>query len=303
MMNNETSNHNSEGPQQREAASKDALNRIERIFSQWTSLSERLTNAAVVFRIIGSRIDWNNLAIDVSGDVIIRFETVCLWLRKTLPQLAPEVQEQASKLLDGSHVEEIIIALHSLSEHNRRKLRLRYQSPLLASLRSGFGLFPMRLDYSIFYLLDPGNLQSLSVTLIRIASILEYAASDLEQIEDIDDIVYRNHYDPTRVDRSRVLQLLMHLEQQVSELPENAVKKQLASNVKELIAEVHRPRPRWRSFIGKAVILLAIIADIKTMHPEIGNDILRTIDAVIQAVVTGSQVTHATNSKEHGQRA
>jgi hypothetical protein len=224
-------------------------------------------------------------------------ESVFLWIRKILPELAPEVREQIQKLLDDTHTEHTIASLYMLGDVNRRRLRLRQSGPWFVALMSKMGMLRVGIDDKTAENLREEHLQTIRVALNRLSGMLSYAADDLEELEESDDIYFAEHYAPQKVDRSRVSAVLQSLESQIQELPDEiAVKRSLLRTVEELKRESQRPRPRWRSFLGKAVILLAIIADVKTMHPEIGGEILRTIDAVIQTIVTGCQATQSGSS-------
>lgn len=268
-----------------------ALKDIEQVLSQWGELPDKVRRSASVFRFVSSRLDPRSRTLDVPDEVATRFESVCLWVRKILPQLAPEVQEQAKKLIEDTNAEHTILAIHTLGDEHRRRLRFKQSASIAAALANMFGMFKIGIDDSTAAMLREEQLQSTKIALGRLAAMLDYAANDLNEIEDLDDLYFRKHYDPQRVDRIRVITLLQTLKSQLEALPENDVRNRLIANVEELTREVQRPRPRWRSFLGKAIILLAVVADIKTMHPELGSDILRTIDVVIQVVVTGCQVT------------
>lgn len=274
-----------------EDAGKVAVKAIERIFAQWGDLQSQLHYAASLFRFVSAQIDPQHRILDVPDEVAMRFESVCLWVRKVLPQVAPEVREQALKLLNETNAERTIVALHTLGDQYRRRLRFRQSASLFAAMVRSFGMFKIGIDDSTAEMLREEQLQSTKVALGRLSGMLDYAADDLDDLEHLDDAFYRPHYDPRQVDRGRIHSLLQTLESQLADLPETGVKKRLIANVEELKQEVQRPRPRWRAFVGKAVILLAIIADIKTMHPEIGDDILRTIDVVVETVVSGCQAS------------
>ncbi|NOY43354.1 MAG: hypothetical protein GXP26_16155 [Planctomycetes bacterium] len=280
-----------------------AFKDLDRVFSNWGELKDRLRNAASYLRFIGSRLDPHTRDLRIPDELANRFESLSLWIRKIMPELPPEVREQAIALLDDTKTEQTIVTLHTLGEDIRRRLRFRQSSSFVVMFANVFGLFKTGLDESIAELVSEEQLQIIKVALGRLAGMLEYAAEDLSQDEEIDDIFYRQHYDPQLVDRARVLVLLNSITLQLESLPDDEVKKHLLQNVERLKREASRSRPRWRSFLGNALIILAIIADIKTMHPDIGEEILRTIDVVIQTVVSECQVTPnrmPNNNDQHG---
>ena len=271
---------------------------IDLVFSRYESLESKVRASAEVLDYFCKRINPSDVEIDVPDETARQFEPLCLWIRKTLPSLAPEVSDQALKLLDENNVEQSIVALTTLGEEYGRRLRIRKRYRILHTFIPGASL--RDLDEQTLEFLTEKNLQSVKVALGRLAGMLDYAANDLEEIEDIDDLVYKNHFDPSQIDKHRLTNLLHQLQEQLALLPEGAIRDRLLANVRDLEKEIRRPRPKWRFFLATAVVVLAIVADIKTVHPEIGTDILHTIDAVVQTVVTESQVSrHGSVSYTH----
>ena len=210
---------------------------------------------------------------------------------QTLPQVGPEVREQAVKLLDENSVEQTVVALNTLGEEYQRRLRYHNSKKILASFFSMLVRGPIGIDKSTLEILKEERLQSAKIALGRLAGMLEYAANDLDELEDASDVFYRKHYNPRKVDRTKVFDLLAELQGQLAAIPDETIKNRLIADVEKLKEEVKRPNPRWRDFLGKTIIVLAILADVKTMHPEIGNDILQTVDAVVRTVVSECQPT------------
>jgi hypothetical protein len=276
---------------ERPLTDKVARNDLERIFGRWSDPVDKVRSAGSFLRYISDRIDPGIRAMYVSKDIAGQFESACLWIRKTLPDLAPEVREQAVKLLNESRAEETVATLGALSERTRVRLRFRQSASFIAKLSSALGLLKVGIADSTVELLREENLQAAKVAIGRLAGMLDYAAIDLDSVEEHDDVVYRDHFKPNQIDRRRMQDLLDRLVDQIGALPDSATKQQLLVNVGELKREVERPRPRWRSFLGKAIIILAVVADIKTMHPTICDDALATLDAIIRTVVSESKGT------------
>ena len=195
-------------------------------------------------------------------------------------------------MLDGANLEETMVALNTLGDEYRRQLMYRHRTIFVRALTSFIpGGSVDDLDSKSLEFLNVQNLQNAKVVLGRLSGMLDYAASDLEEVEHIDDMKYRQHFDPSQVSKTRIQTLLDRLQQQLNALPEGEVRNNLIQNVKDLKEEVKRPRPKWRSIITNAILILGIVADVKTMHPQIGSEIMDTIDAVVQTIVTESQVS------------
>lgn len=275
-------------------ASATALKNIKEIFSNINRLSDKLQGAASLFRYISFQIDSQQLLIDVPSEVAYAFESICLWIRKNLPLLSAEIEDQITKILNESEIEKTIIALYTLNEDTRRKLKFRKSFSLISAVASAVGVLRTNIDTSTSAVLQEDHLQSTKIALGRLSGILDYAAiqlKDEEVEENLDSFRYKKHYDPKSVDKDRLLKLLEILEGKIEDLPDEEIKRLLVSDIDELKREVKRSRTSWKSFLGKAVLILAIIADIKTVHPEIGEEILYTVEAVIKTVVTGCQAS------------
>lgn len=208
-----------------------------------------------------------------------------------LVDLPVEAREQIVDILDDSRPEDTITSLYTLTPRYRRAVRYS-RSPIFfrVSLQM-LGLVLSNLDKSNIEVLQEEKLQATITSLTRMAAVLDYAAEEWESLEEENDYWYRNHYDPSQVNTGTIQLLLERLDKELDKIPDQQVRESLKQDVSDLKKEASRPRPRWRSFLGKAIIILAIAADIKTMHPEIGNDIIETIDSVIRTVVVESQAS------------
>lgn len=268
-----------------------AKSAIDTILGPWRDLKDQVQATAKLFRFIASRIQPRARKLLVPSDVAVRFESVCLWLRKILPDLPPEVRDQVQQLLADTQAEQTIGLLHALGDEYADRLRFRQSFSVLSAFVNAFGMFKLALDDKSVELLSEEKLHLAKVALNRLAGMLDYAAIDLDQREEIDDVLFNEHYDASLVDRDRISMLLERIKGQLDAVPNEKTRARLLASFEQLQREVKRPRPRWRSFLGKALILLAIVADIKSVHPEIGDEIIATLDVIIRTVVTGCQVS------------
>lgn len=267
-----------------------ARNNSDSLFGKWKSLEDKVESAAAFLRYIADRLIPHHCIVDAPTEIALRAEQVFLWIRGHLFGIPPEAQEQIIRVLTSVRPDEIVAAVNSLNEETRRRLlRARFKFNPFNAIRPRAAV-----DKATEGLLSEESLVSVRIALQRIAGMLEYSAKDADDRDEDEEIYFRENYDPSRIDRSRLEVLLTLLEEQVDALPDENVKKHLLSVVKELHREAKRTKPRWTRFVGKAIILLAIVADIKSVRPEVFDGVFNAVDAIVRNFVCEAQASHKT---------
>jgi hypothetical protein len=273
----------------------EAQGHLEKIFNHWSLLENKLQSAASFFAYVSERIDVDSCKLDVPPAIAVRFESVCLWIRRVLPDLGAEVREQALEILNGVRPEETIATLNGLSDRDRRRILFRHATSIAAALASLFRVRHVGVDPATAALVNEAKLRNAKIGIGRLCSILTYAAEDLANPEPDEDIrSFVDHFNPAFVDRVRVNTLLEKLEEQVRELPDMVVKASILKSVGEIKQELKRRRPPWRRILGTLLLLLSVVADMRSLAPESCDDAIATLDAILHSVVTESQVSSTT---------
>lgn len=120
------------------------------------------------------------------------------------------------------------------------------------------------------------------------AQILIYASSiDAAPSESLG-VGLEDHYDPNLIDRNRLLALTHLLRSDLERLPPGAAGHRLLSVLDEMDRELRRRRPRWRTVIASAFVLLSVLANLKTVAPNLYESAFRTASAIISLLQTPS---------------
>ena len=180
-----------DSPTRNVSAHETAAENMARVFARHGDVESKVKASAALLKYFSENLVPSRVRLDVPDEVASRFEPLCLWVRKTLPILAPEVKTQAEKLLDGANLEETMVALNTLRDEYRRQLMYRHRTIFVRAIMSFIpGASVDDLDSKSLEFLNVQNLQNVKVVLGRLSGMLDYAASDLEEVEHIDDMKY-----------------------------------------------------------------------------------------------------------------
>ncbi|MEP4446202.1 MAG: hypothetical protein ABJ059_22505, partial [Hyphomicrobiales bacterium] len=189
----------------KEAEEEEIIEDVQRLFSRFSErIPEKLACASRIFRFVGSRIIPQTLELEAPSEIIDRFEAVCLWVRKSIPEIAPEAREQIVSLIDSLAPEEVIVALASLDNRTRQKMLFRRKLPFSSFVTNGFGFFRIEIAREVEGHLQEARLREMKVGLKRLSSILQYAADTYHSEEEQDDFLLDDHYDPRGIDPAKV---------------------------------------------------------------------------------------------------
>ena len=274
-----------------EVEDKKAIEDVQRIFSRFSDFPDKVRSAAAFLQYASTRIDTSARALVMTDDLAARFEPVCLWVRRIIPDLAPEVQEQALKIINGITPEETIAILRGLTRADRRRISFHESASIAVGLASFFGMYPA-IDKAVLEAVSIEKLRAAKIGIGRLAGILFYAAEDLTTVED-ELLEFRDNFDPGQINRGRLDELLSELILGLDGINNNVLRKRLVAKVEQVRREVKRPRPNWKTVLGTMLVVLSVVADVKSLYPEAVDNAMATIDAIIRTVVTESQVTPA----------
>jgi hypothetical protein len=268
---------------------------IDLLFSQYTEQepSEDLRVISKYFEHLGNQIFYRPPRVDVSSALLTRFESVCLLLRDRLRIYPETVHAQVEQILKDSGLERMFAVIAALSNEEMKRTELQnFLSRAISALPS---LFRPTLNQDVISVPTRQSMFEAKIALNRIAQILRYASSI--EVVDHDNTTedLKDHYDPSLVDKAKILTLLGLLRVQTNNVPDMDVRGRLLENVDRIEEELRRPKPRWGRIIAAIFVVFGFLADLKTLNPTVYDSLYRTVHAIVN-------VLHVEGSVEHQRR-
>jgi hypothetical protein len=231
--------------------------------------------------------------VDVSNALLTRFESVCLLLRDRLRVYPETIRAQVEQILKDSGLERMFGVMAALDIEDWRRAALQSAFRRIMDTLPSFLMASPNPD--IISLPTRQSMFEAKIALSRIAEILRYAASI--EVVDYDSTTegLKDHYDPSLVDKAKILTLLNLIRVQANDVPDIGVRSRLLENVDRIEGELRRPKPRWGRIIAAAFVLFGFLADLKTLNPTVYESLLRTAHAIVE-------VLHVEGSVEHQKR-
>lgn len=246
-----------------------------------------LSTISKYFDYITRRIDYDEVSVNVPSDLLGSFEPICLLLSDHLSFYPETVQTQVSEIIKDGKLSQTFSVLAALSEQHRRRIVNRSRSFVLMIM----GVFTTRLNPS-----EPEftseSLFNTKLAVSRLSRILLYASSI--QLLDFDTGAekLKDHYDPTLIEKTKLLALIRVLRMQLDSVPDDNVRTRLIEHVENLEKEVQKARPRWGRVIAGFFILFSFIADVKAISPGSYDAVFSTVKEIIQVLHQEGSVQH-----------
>lgn len=262
---------------------------IDLLFSQYLEHDppEDLRVISKYFEHLGEQINYRPPYINVSNALLMRFESVCLVLRDRLSIYPDTVHAQVEQILKDSGLERMFAVMAALSIEEVKRTEIH--GMLGRAIRALPSLFRPELNQDVISVPTRQAMFEAKIALNRIAQILRYASSI--EVADYDKTTndLKDHYDPSLIDKWRIVALLNVLRVQTNNVSDMGVQKRLLENIDRIEQEIKRPKPRWGRIIATAFVLFGFLADLKTLNPTIYDSLYRTAHAIVNILhVEGS---------------
>ncbi len=241
--------------------------------------SDELSTISKYFEYLGSRIDYDSLQIDVSSELLGHFEALCLLLSDRIRLYPDAIQEQVAEVLQKEDLARVFAVFAAISEDHKRRLARKYRSKWSALMRYVFAnsiVAPLEMS--------PERLFTLKLALNRLAQIVRYASTI--QFIDYDTGADRlnDHYDPSLIEKAKLLALVNALKVQLGKVPDESVRERLLERVNQLEDEIRKSRPRWGRIIAGFFIVFSFVADVKSVTPDAYDAVYDTITAIMRTM-------------------
>lgn len=249
-------------------------------------LPEDLRYVSDYYSYLADSIDHNKPEVTADRELIELFESVSLWLHDKLLSYPESVRHQVSDIFRSKDLCQVFAIISSLTEKEFRTMRReRIGRPFPISLFLRW-FFPILEDPN----LTLAQLFEAKMALRRLAQILKFASS--LDVVDYDETLrdFKNNYDPNLVDKNKLLALISLLRVQLSAVQEEDHRDKLSEKLDSLEAELKKPRVRWGIVITGFFILFGFLADLKTLHPTVYVQPLRTVETILSVLHQDGQV-------------
>jgi hypothetical protein len=267
---------------------------IEGLFNKYfdRELSESLQTVSKYFDYFADNLDPHKLY-EIDKELVQSFEAVYMWLKDKLILYPPSIKEQIEIIVTENKLLQFFSLLSFLSEDEliraRKRLRLQEMPLIISFILKFFYGFP-KIIYDNDKLLSLQNIQNIKISLNRLSQIVKYASS--YELVDYDESYesFKEHFNPNLVDKNKVIALINIIKVQATQLPDQDIKKKIIDRLDGLEAEVKKKKVRWGIVISGLFMLLGFFADLKTLQPNIYDDIYKTTSQVISVIIEDGQV-------------
>jgi hypothetical protein len=257
--------------------------RLDLMFSKYIDHepSDDIETIRDYFDFINQNIDYNTGKIDVDQSLIGQFESICLILQDRLLLYPDSLRAKVLEIIKDDELTQFFGLLSTLNESERRSLRSTSTFHLVDKLLSRFFGFDRHSKTLFFHRLGKEHLLDIKVSLNRISQILKYA-STIELLDyDTGQSEFKDHYDPDLVDKPKVIALINILRMQIKDIPDQNIRNRINERVDQLEKEIQKRKPRWGRIIAGFFILFSFIADMKTLAPNIYDELYKTVNNIV----------------------
>jgi hypothetical protein len=255
-------------------------------------LSESMNTVSEFYEYFANNIEQRKLH-ELDKELVQSFESVYMWLRDKLLLYPSSIKEQVENIVNESSLLKLFALLSFLTEDEIRQARkrLRIQEiPIIFSffLKLLYG-FP-KINYDNDKLLSRENILNTKISLNRLSQIVKYVSS--YELVDYDESYesFKEHFNPNIVDKNKIFAFINIIKVQASQLPNKDNQKKILDRLDELEAEVKKKNPRWGLIISGFFMLLGFLADLKTIEPNVYENIYKTTSQVISVIIEDGQV-------------
>ena len=243
--------------------------RLDLLFSKYidTEPSEALETIGSYYEYLAEHIDYQRYTIEIEKPLLEPFEAVSLVLREQLQVYPEAIKRQVDEVFQEAKLLKTFGLLASLGTKQIRRLRLR--KGIFKYVNAIVNFLSVSLAPSTDFGISQELLLETKLALNRISQILKYAATleviSYEQV--FDDI--RDHYDPTLLNKNKLLALINLLHIEVSQFENGAVQQLILAKLQRIEEEIRKPKPKWGIIITWCFVLFSFLADLKAISPSV----------------------------------
>ena len=252
--------------------------------------SEDLRVISKYFEHLGKQILYRPPRVDVSNALLTRFESVCLLLRDRLRIYPETIRAQVEQILKDSGLERMFAVMAALSTEEMKRTEMH--NALSRAISALPSLFRPALNQDVISVPTRQSMFEAKIALNRIAQILLYASSIEAVDHDNTTNDLKDHYDPSLVDKARILTLLGLLRSQTNDVSDMDIRRRLLESADRIEEEIRRPKPRWGRIIATAFVLFGFLADLKTVNPTVYDALYRTAHVIVNVIHIEGSVEH-----------
>lgn len=241
---------------------------------------------------LSDRIGYSEIAIDAPADLILAFESISLLLEELITSYPAAIKKQSDHLFQDRGLRTTLATLGNLNRddlwHMRLVSRYRRQPAILR-----FFLWPL---LQLFFQAPAGlgltsrTLFDAKTDLLRASQIVKYASTIDNYGSEASFQDFKDQYNPDLIDKNKVLATVNILKIKIASLPDDTIRQRLETNVEEIDKEIRRHRPRWGKIIMGFFFILSVVANLKTLEPNIYQETYDTINIALEVIHRDGQV-------------
>ncbi|NHZ86326.1 MAG: hypothetical protein GWP19_10650 [Planctomycetia bacterium] len=270
--------------------------RIKYMFSSYIEYEpqEDIKVISQYFKYLHSHIDLFRGRILLDQEILGVFDAISLLLIDRLMLYPDTVQKEVNIIMKEADLSNFFGIYSGLSTSEQSMIRFKRTFGIFANsyLRQIFGSgFSSELVG-----LPSDRLHIVKVALHRLSNILEYT-SGIELLDyDTEYTTYKEHYDPSIIDKQKIIALIELIRLQCNVIPDTELKEHFQQKINKLENEIKKKNPRWGRIISGFFFLLGIVANVKTVAPETYNNLHNSIEKVIVILHEDAQTNQKTDS-------
>jgi hypothetical protein len=261
---------------------------LDKLFNPWSEHrpKEELESIAEYLSFIAESLQPTNFICTASADLLLKFESICLLLKKYASELSQPLADEMSDLIRAENVLATIALLGNVDpvelwRFKRREVEIRF-------IRL-FSLGLIKLNEKAMAI-SKDKLLSTKIAINRLAEQTRYASTLTLPDYDIGTEFTQSHFDTNLIDLNKLKSILLQLKLACDKLPKGAERYTLESQIDKLTEDLNKERPRWGRLIVKAFVLLAIASDLKTVVPDQYEEITHLASELVNHIHNGGLV-------------
>lgn len=264
------------------------LNFIYLLFSPRSEYKYEVESYARVFKYLASSIDYKKRLIHANIKVLMSFESIYLAVCDLLQSYPQDLRKQIDEIIISENLIKIIAYVANTSEEDKvyiakRNLLMDVLDAIPIGMKMNSDVETIRLSST--------RLFNMKIAFNRIKQILEYATTiKTHRNEEIID-EFRDRYNPDLINKNNIVSLLGVAKVQLSLLPNTNDKSRLERKVRQLENEINNPKTNWVSLISSAFVVFGFVADLKSVEPNVYDNIYSTISQIIQTMHYGGMAS------------
>lgn len=274
------------GTDEKEKDLQDSIKQpIDWLFAIPRDISDELKDIAKYYSFLAEKINPKTFSIEIRKDLIQCFESVYLLLIDKMQIYPDAIRNQVSNINRENHICDIMAVAGSIEPADLNRIKFRSSFQVIADIIPFIGRsFRISIDNGEYVDITRKSLFKLKVSLNRLSSILNYAATI--KLADYDESFYkfRKSYNPELIDKNKLLAFINILRVQINNNPDSKEKSVIVEKLDNIETELRRSRVRWGIVITGFFILFGFFADLKTIAPDIYKEPYAIVQKVLATI-------------------